>query len=234
MYEGLPIEGFCGLCNRRQRVLLRQWFVCPICLNVVLSYPKSFAASQVIEEFWTGAVGPKFPGLRLVETDVVQLEPFVPGARNQVKKAAATTSLDFAVFDDVVGGGAPVFHVEMKAGPGAIDKMKEFQLDINDSNDVATVCNGTGLPAYIFHVQVREEYEPPTRHSVGVNLWWTDCFRLGEHLKSIKKRRGEEDKNAGYYSPHAFRPMGEFLQELQRRGYVELRRRLADTRLPTR
>ena len=41
----------------------------------------------------------------------------------------------------------PIFHVELKTGPGAIDTMKEFQLDVNDSNDIAGAVNHTRLPA---------------------------------------------------------------------------------------
>lgn len=46
LFEGLHVEGYCGLCNELTATDLRQWFVCPICLNVVLSYPKGFAASR--------------------------------------------------------------------------------------------------------------------------------------------------------------------------------------------
>src|SRR5688500_4646832 len=45
LFEGLHVEGYCGLCNQLTATGLRQWFVCPICLNVVLSYPKGYAAS---------------------------------------------------------------------------------------------------------------------------------------------------------------------------------------------
>jgi hypothetical protein len=234
LFEGLGVHGFCGLCNRSQDVLLRQWFLDPICLNVVLAYPKTFAASQAVHEFWKTRVNPTFPSLRLVETEVVQLEPFVPGRRNQNKKAEALRVLDFAVYDDSVNSDVPAFHIEMKTGPGSIDEMDEFQLDVNDSNDIARVCSSSAVPAYIFHVQVAEEYAPPTRHSVAVGMWWTDCFRLGENLRNIRPRRGEEDKNAGYYSAKAFLPMEDFLTELRDRRYLTLRDMLANQPLPIR
>lgn len=234
MFEGLAIDGFCALCNRRQMVLLRQWFVCQICLGVVLAYPKTFAASQAVHNFWTTQIVRDFPNLRLEETEIVRLEPFIPGRRTQRRKSESVTFLDFAAFDVGLDDNPLAFHIEMKAGPGSIENMKQFQLDINDSNDVATVCNNSGIPAYIFHVQVGEEHAPPTRHSVARGMWWTDCFRLQEHLQNVKPRRGEEDKHAGYYCPGAFRVMDDFLEELRNRGYLALRERLAREPLPTR
>jgi hypothetical protein len=91
MFEGLVVNGFCGLCNRRQDVLLRQWFVCQICLGVILSYPKTIAASFEVHDFWDRDVKPEFPGLKLEETEVVKLEPFVPGRRTKRAKSETLT-----------------------------------------------------------------------------------------------------------------------------------------------
>jgi len=77
-------------------------------------------------------------------------------------------------------------------------------------------------------------YAPPTRHSVAAGMWWTDCFTLHEHLRTIRARRGEEDKSAGYYSPQAFRTIGSFRNELFTRGYVTLQKRLKKQTLPLR
>jgi len=77
IFEGLYVEGYCGLCNELTATDLRQWFVCPICLNVVLSYPKGFAASRYVHEFWAREITPQFPELVLEELDEVKLEPFV-------------------------------------------------------------------------------------------------------------------------------------------------------------
>lgn len=232
-YTGLSVDGYCGLCNRRQQVLLRQWFICQICLGVVLSYPKSFAASQSVHEYWISTVRPILPQLRLEETDVVGLEPFIPGKRSQRTKALNVKTLDFAVFDDFTDPTVPAFYIELKAGPGSIDEMKEFQLDLNDSNDIANVCNASGVPAYIFHAQITDEYLPPTRRSVARALWWTDCYTLGENLIKVAKRRGE-DKYAAYYRPAAFSGIDSFTQVLNRKGYRELRKRLAAEPLPIR
>jgi hypothetical protein len=224
---GLPVDGYCGLCNVAQRVLLYQWFICQICLNVILSYTKSFAASKTLREFWQQSILPLQPKSRLEETEVVALEPFVPGKRNKDK---AVKTLDFSVYDDSLKTHGPIFFIEMKAGPGSIDEMKQFQLDINDSNDIATVCNREGIPAYVFHVQVGEEYYPPTRRAVGKAIWWTDAFTLEHNLLYVKRRRGE-DKDAGYYSPKAFKGVEGFLNELKSNRYSLLKQKLAKTPL---
>src|SRR5678816_1691252 len=52
LYHGETIAGFCGLCNARTEVTLRQWFVCPICWNVVVAYQKSFVADESVPRFW--------------------------------------------------------------------------------------------------------------------------------------------------------------------------------------
>jgi hypothetical protein len=108
--------------------------------------------------------------------------------------------------------------------------MREFQLDINDSDDIIGAANNTGLPVYVFHVQTAFEYEPPTRSSVVRGIWWTDIFTLIEHRLAVRARRGE-DKDAGYYSPSAFKTINTFLQELEEKKYISLKARLKKTPL---
>ena len=137
------------------------------------------------------------------------------------------TELDFLVREEAGGRTTPLFHVELKAGPGAIDEMTEFQLDINDSNDIIGVANNTNLPVYIFHIKLDHQYAPPTRATVTSGIWWTDIFTLLEKRLAVRSRRGEE-KEAGYYDPAAFKPFDEFIGELEGRRYEELRGRLLD------
>ncbi len=97
LFEGLHVEGYCGLCNELTATDLRQWFVCPICVNVVLSYPKGFAASRYVHDFWSHDVTPQFPELVLEELDEVKLEPFVPGKRSAKTKGEVVQALDYRV-----------------------------------------------------------------------------------------------------------------------------------------
>lgn len=231
LFEGLHVEGYCGLCNELTATDLRQWFVCPICLNVVLSYPKGFAASRYVHDFWANEVTPDFPELVLEELDEVRLEPFVPGRRSAKTKGEVVQTLDYRVSRDRVDSVDPLFCIELKAGPAAIEEMSEFQLDVNDFNDIANGCNGCCLPAYIFHVQINDDYLPPTRRSVAKDLWWTDVWTLDGARKAVRQRRGE-DKRAAYYKPSAFKSRQTFLDELRNGGYANLTDRLRRNRIP--
>jgi hypothetical protein len=133
--------------------------------------------------------------------------------------------LDFLVEERPPEEGKPLFQIELKSGPGAIDQMREFQLDINDSNDIIGACNNTGLPAYIFHVQTEYQYDPPTRAAVARGIWWTDISTLVSNQRAVRARRGE-DKKAGYYSPSAFKLIELFLDELRSERYLELQEQL--------
>lgn len=230
IFDGLHVEGYCGICNELTATGLRQWFVCQICLNVVLSYPKGFAASRHVQQFWSKEIGPAFPDLVLEVLDEVKLEPFVPGRRSAKAKATVVQALDYRVCRRHATGSEPLFSIELKAGPASIDGMSEFQLDMNDFNDIANCCNGSGLPAYVFHVQINDDYLPPTRRSQAKNLWWTDIWTLDEARTGVRQRRGE-DKRAGYYKPSAFQPGHSFPDEIRNGGYSRLAKRLSTHRL---
>jgi hypothetical protein len=227
LFEGLHVEGYCGLCNQLTATDLRQWFVCPICVNVVLSYPKGFAASRYVHEFWNREIKPAFPELELEELDEVRLEPFVHGRRSAKTKAQVVQALDYRVSRRDGDSLDPVFCIELKAGPAAIPEMKEFQLDVNDFNDIANSCNNSGLPAYVFHVQINDDYRPPTRRSVAKDLWWTDVWSLDSARKAVRQRRGE-DKRAAYFKPSVFQARQSFVSELAGKGFATLRERLRD------
>lgn len=227
VYHGTPITGFCGLCNGRKLVLPRQWFVCGICWNVVLAYQKSIVASGAVHEYWRAKITPEFPHLYLLEKEEVYLSAHSRKGKTKKQAAESLSVLDFWVEERPPAEGNPLFHIELKSGPGAIDEMREFQLDINDSNDIIGAANNTRLPVYIFHVQTEFEYEPPTRVAIARNIWWTDIFRLLEHRTAVRARRGE-DKDAGYYSPSAFQGIESFPDELRRGRYLELRQNLIE------
>lgn len=225
LYHGESMQGFCGLCNELTDVRFRQWFLCPVCNNVTSSYQKSLVSSAAIHRFWRRHVQPVMPQFVLRETDVVRLTPFARAGRTKRQGAEDLTDADFLVSEASRGQEIPRFHIELKTGPGAIDEMTEFQLDVNDYNDVVGPVRNTGLPAYVFHVQLGMEYLPPTRRSVARRIWWTDVATLTRHLKRRAQRR-DESKAAFYFDPKAFRPAEEFGAHLERRGFEEVRNAL--------
>jgi len=182
-------------------------------------------ASQAVHQYWRDRVTPVFPQPPFARREEVYLSAFARKSRTKRKAAETLNVLDFWVEERPPEAGTPLFHIELKSGPSAIDEMREFQLDINDSDDIIGAANNTGLPVYVFHVQTAFEYKPPTRSSVVLGIWWTDIFSLLEHRLAIRARRGE-DKDAGYYSPSAFSPIGTFPQELKDKRYIELHQRL--------
>jgi hypothetical protein len=230
VYHGVELLGSCGLCNVMKTVASRQWFVCGICWNVVLAYQKSIVSGQAVHEYWRDNVKPSFPQLHLIEKEEVYLSPFARKSKTKRQAAESLDTLDFRVEERPPEAGKPLFHIELKSGPSAIDEMREFQLDVNDSDDIVGAANNTGLPVYVFHVQTAFEYDPPTRSSVVRGIWWTDVFTLLEHRLAVRARRGE-DKDAGYYSPFAFKTIETFLQELRDKKYIQLRDRLRKTPL---
>lgn len=226
VYHGAGVKGFCGLCNKRKRVFLRQWFACGVCWNVIVAYQKSIVASQAVHDYWRKKIASEFPHIFLVEKEAVSLSPYSRKAKSKREAAESLTELDFVVKNRRLKNQKLLFHIELKSGPGAVDEMREFQLDINDSNDIVGAANNTGLPVYIFHVQTEFKYDPPTRASVARKIWWTDISKLLKHRLSVRTRRGE-DKKAGYYSPMAFQTMDTFPEELRSKRYRKLQRRLS-------
>lgn len=226
IHHGTGFNGYCGLCNDRKEIALRQWFIDQICLNVVRSYPKSVAASKLIKESWDSLISPVCPNFTLEEIDVVRILPYIPRPKSATTGPSA---IDFKIMDNNMEGSPVIFFVELKTGPSSIcdeNGMKEFQLDVNDYEDIVSVMRAEQKPAYVFHAQVIEEYQLPTKRSVGVAVWWTDIFSLRGSLIRIGRRRGE-DKYAGYYHPSAFKPMTSFSEELNSRNYIALAKRLA-------
>jgi hypothetical protein len=224
-YHGETITGYCGLCNEWKDVTLRQLFACTACWAVLSSMQKALVASAAVHEIWRTEVQPEAPEFRLIETEVVRLEPFV--RRSKTKRFAATTldQLDFLVAERVGLAEHPRFHIELKSGPGSCDaasadRMTEFQLDVNDYEDVLGAVRHTELPAYILHVQVEVQFVPPTRRMRVAGAWWSDLERLRGKLKSVKQRRGA-DKNAAYFELDAFHPISTFVTEIRNRGYAQ-------------
>lgn len=232
MYHGETVVGACGLCNTRGSVTLRSWFVCGICWNVVIGYQKSLVATQAIQDAWKAVVRPHFPELDLRETDKIRVEAFARRPRTKKEEAKLIRVLDFLVFE-LGTEERTVFYIEQKSGPGSVEEMKEFQLDVNDYDDILGVSANLGLPGYVFHVQLDLEYENGTRRVVPRAIWWTDIVRLRATLKRVAARRGE-DKRAAYFRPDAFQSIDTFVEELKGHGPGKLADQIKakDLRLP--
>jgi hypothetical protein len=223
IYHGETVMGYCGLCNKRLEVTLRQWFACGPCWNVIIAYQKTIVASQAVLDFWRRCVQPQYPDLHCDETEVVYFSPYARAAKTKRQLAGELRTLDFLVSE--MPAGRPLFHIELKTGPGSIEEMNEFQLDVNDYDDIVGAVKNTRLPAYVFHAQVVHSYEPPTRYSVPRGIWYSDVWTLKTNRKDTRQRRGE-DKQAGYYRTEAFRPIQDFTQEIATKRYVELSREI--------
>jgi hypothetical protein len=209
---------------------MRQWFVCGICWNVILAHQKSIAATAGLHDWWKRAITPTLPHLRLEETEPVYLSAFARASKTKKQGAETLSILDFSVSDTSRIAPAPLFHIEQKTGPGSIERMSEFQLDVNDFNDIAGAVNNTGLPAYVVHVQATQEYVFPTRRAVVRDLWWSDFFTLMAHKKRVAARR-HEDKKAVYFDPSAFKPIDIFIEELKSENYKKVAAKLAKKRI---
>jgi hypothetical protein len=231
VYHGETVRGFCGLCNAAKEVTLRQHFACVQCCSVVLSYQMGIVAARAVHQAWADQVQAEFPSLRLEETEAVRIEPYARKSKTKKQAAESLEVLDFHVFEtSEQSNKSPLFHIELKSGPGSIDEMTEFQLDVNDYDDIVGASCQTGVPAYVFHVQVGSEYHPPTRRVVARGAWWTDVCQLRDQNRRVAARRDGE-KNAEYFNRTAFAPIDTFVDELRARGFDRLRERLDRTKL---
>ena len=230
VFHGRAMSGYCGLCNHWRVVTQRQWFVCGPCWNIVLSYQKSIASSRAVRAWWKKDIANQFPHLELVETEAVYLSPYKRAAQTKLQGAATIRILDFQVIDTSKKPMKLLFHIEQKAGPASISEMKEFQLDVNDYNDIAGAMNVTLTPAYVVHVQAGRQYALPTNRTVAQGLWWTDMYTLKRNQKRVATRRGS-DKKAIYFKPSAFRSIGTFSNELAKKSYLAMARRIKSKKL---
>jgi hypothetical protein len=228
VFHGETVKGYCGLCNKISAVTMRQWFVCGICWNVILAYQKSVAASGKLLQWWHTAIKPLFPNLGIEETEPVRLSAFARARTTKRQSAESLSVLDFLVSDISREPSCPLFHIEQKTGPNSIDEMTEFQLDVNDFNDIVGAIKTSGIPSYIIHVHAISQYLFPTRGTKVLGMWWTDILTLSKNQKRIAGRRNE-DKKAIYYDPTAFRPIETFAAELQEAKHRLIAKQLSES-----
>lgn len=81
-------------------------------------------------------------------------------------------------------------------------------------DDIMNTVRSSGLPALLIHCQVMKVPEPPAMRITGTALWWTDLEQFASAFTDVRPRRGNERKEAAYFSPSCFQPidtLGRFL-----------------------
>jgi ribosomal protein L37AE/L43A len=222
-YQGQSVGGSCENCAEpKSEVRFRQWFLCDGCARVAKSFGKSLVAALSLRTYWSQHFEAQL-GVRLVETDAPQLRPWSAGRSTKEPK------IDFKGVR--VGGGQPVFGIEMKTGQkgvgrGSLNPMGEFQLDCSDCDDIAAVAERDRLLVYLLHVQVIERATPPTRRFVAVDYWWADPFTMSSSCRDVR-RRPREVRNAAYFDPSMFQELGQMGAHLAGGGAAALAARVA-------
>ncbi len=231
-YVGDPLDGFCLNCNvRRADVRLRQWFLCGTCERVARSIGRSVVAERYVSQRWSEQVAPHAPRLRLLTIDV-------PTLRRRERNASATkrSEIDFVVCDQ--DSGIVAFGFELKTGKSYISgvaqvgaRMRQFQLDTSDCDDITAVMERERIPVYVLHVQVIDRAHPPTVQYVALGAWWTDVFRMRDHFQHVG-RRPRETRDAAYYDTAMFDDFGMFVEHIASGEYELLRHRLREEGIP--
>lgn len=205
LYEGEVLSGYCSLCNRVRDVRMRSWFLCDICARVAGSIGRNHVAELAILDYWSRAVAPLYPHLKIKRNDISALLP------RRESDLSAEGPLDFLVEDDRLG--AVVLGMENKTGRSAIHDMSQFQLDISDCDAITNDMRKLAVPAYVVHAHVLERWQPPTVGYQIKGLWWTDVYRMADHFKSVRMRR-DEMRGAAYFGKKAFEPIDTFADQL--------------------
>lgn len=91
--------------------------------------------------------------------------------------------------------------------------MSAFQLDISDCDSILNHVKSLGVPAYVIHAQVLEEWKPPTVGFKTMGLWWSDIYQMAEHFRDVRTRR-DERRGAAYFRKKAFQSMETFAEAL--------------------
>jgi hypothetical protein len=208
LYEGAAAPGRCESCDQPRDISYRQWLLCGYCTRVVQSYRMGRVSSAFALDQLRTLVQPRVPHLIFEEADPVLIQ--ATAARGRRRQLA--TKLDLEALH--AADRTRTFWIELKTGPGAIDKMAEFQLDCSDCDDIMNVVRTSGLPAFLVHCQIVKVPEPPTMRLAGDALWWTDLASFEAAFEDVHARRGNERKQAAYFDPSCFKPIesfGEFL-----------------------
>jgi len=205
LWTGEAVSGYCLLCNSITTVRLRAWFLCDICDRVARSIGRNHVAEQAVLDFWEATVQTRFPHLSIVQNDRSSLRP------RRDTDVTGKGPLDFLVTDEQAG--RLVFGIENKTGRSSMRDMSQFQLDVSDCDSILNGVRELGVPAFIVHAQVLEQWAPPTMGFRAVSLWWSDIYLMTEHFTSVRMRR-DERRGAAYFKKQAFAAIDTFADAL--------------------
>jgi hypothetical protein len=222
VFEGCEVHGFCSICANYKYVKFRQWFLCDNCERVVRSYPVGIAAQNYVLNWWNENI----PEIKLEVTDPITLSSYVRG-RKEVKRPARP---DFTGFSTQ---GTKILLIEIKTGRNAINEMSSFQLDLSDCDDILEFVKGELVATYVLHVQVVQEFSPPTSYFRPIGLWWTDIFKMEKNFQKVTKRRIDRGKLAAHYDVGCFEDITSFIREVRERRYEILTEKLRKGEIPT-
>jgi len=211
------IQGYCAYCGQDKPVRERFWYLCNICERIVRSYASERAASAFVSAWWEDLQrrSSVLRDVRLDMTDPVKLMSF---RAHKTWKETRKFNPDFTAFRG--SSTDPLFGVEMKTGRSAIPDMSMFQLDVSDCDDILGWVKPLVLPAFLFHIQVTEDFRPPTSRRAARDGWYIDVFEMEQNFKGTRQRSGE-NRPAAYFNRKGFHPLQafggpNFLQELEK------------------
>lgn len=180
------------------------WYLCGTCERVIRSYGKEKAAREFILKWWTDMKEKYDMDIILEIRDTVLPMTY----REHLKYKKIKEPLP-----DFVGlkNEKILFNIEMKTGSRDITSMSAFQLDVSDCKDIIGFMERAEyrFPTFIFHVQVIENYRPPTSRNVALNAWWASVYELENNIQKVNMRRLER-RPAFYFSRQVFKPLDEF------------------------
>jgi len=224
-YVGNYVEGYCLYCGRLTKVRQYFYFLCEVCERIIHSYGVELVARNYILSWWNN-VREKYN----ISIELRVEDPVMPMSYEQYIKFKSTHEPrpDFIALEN----GKPIFAIEMKTGRSSVEEMSSFQLDISDCSHIMQFLSSAQyrIPTFLFHVQVLEEYKPPTVRYIAVNAWWASLFELEKNIVKIGMRPRER-RPAVYYRPNIFKPIESFPQYILSNGLQSERQVLAE-RLP--
>jgi hypothetical protein len=222
-----PVTGYCSYCGKQKEVREEFWFLCGVCERIVKSYAAEQAATSYLSDWWTHAINSeeRLKNVQLRRTDPVRLMSYEE--HQKWRESPHESNPDFTGIDSKTE--EKLFAIEMKTGRSSIKKMSAFQLDVSDCDDILRFVRALRIPSYLFHVQVLEDYLPPTFRKVAVNGWWMSVFDMEDAFKEIRMRQREQ-RPAAFFKRTAFKPLDAFLTHARSEEMPaikeELRRRL--------